>query len=81
MVLKKIVLCFLRRCLWLHDAWTRIVWLNALLNSEQMIGELQENINIYEQDMAMLREQMRVREAEYEEDILKIKQQLTQGQR
>ena len=46
-----------------------------------MIGELQENINIYEQDMAMLREQMRVREAEYEEDILKIKQQLTQGQR
>ena len=55
--------------------------LHFLISREQIIAELNENINLYEQDIAQMREQMRVRETEYEEDILKIKQQLSQGQR
>ncbi|ELU06907.1 hypothetical protein CAPTEDRAFT_218340 [Capitella teleta] len=48
---------------------------------ENIIQQLHEKLNLYEQDIEMQREQMRVRETEYEEDILKIKQQLSQGQR
>ena len=33
------------------------------------------------QEAEMLKEQMQMREAEYEEDMLKIKQQMSQGQR
>jgi protein fantom len=42
---------------------------------------LNEQINIFEQDIEFLKEQMRMREAEFEEDLLKIKQQATAGQR
>ncbi|XP_074644933.1 protein fantom-like isoform X2 [Tubulanus polymorphus] len=48
---------------------------------ERVIEQLNEQINIDEQDIEMLKEQLRIREAEYEEDLLKIKQQATQGQR
>ncbi|XP_064640394.1 protein fantom-like isoform X3 [Lineus longissimus] len=48
---------------------------------ERTIEELNEQINIYEQDVEFVKEQMRMREAEFEEDLLKIKQQATAGQR
>ncbi|KAK2187638.1 hypothetical protein NP493_159g03000 [Ridgeia piscesae] len=48
---------------------------------ESVIGELQETINVLEQETEMLKEQGRIKEAEFEEDLLKIKQQITQGQR
>ncbi|KAK2146667.1 hypothetical protein LSH36_590g01020 [Paralvinella palmiformis] len=48
---------------------------------EQVIQGLHEQINLYEQDIEMLKEQMKVREAEYEEDLLKLKQQMSIGQR
>ena len=48
---------------------------------ERTIEELNEQINIYEQDIEFLREQMRIRETGFEEDLLKIKQQATAGQR
>ncbi len=48
---------------------------------EDIIGQQQEQMNIYEQDIEMLKEQMKVREADYEEDLLKIKQQMSHGQR
>ena len=38
-------------------------------------------MNQYEQDIELLKEQMQVREVEFEEDLLKLKQQMSQGQR
>lgn len=46
-----------------------------------MIGQLNEQIRVYEQDIELLKEQMRVREAEFDEDLLRVKQQATADQR
>ena len=65
--------------MWIYELQKKVFLIHVC--REQIIAELNENINLYEQDIAQMREQMRVRETEYEEDILKIKQQLSQGQR
>ncbi|XP_013398860.1 protein fantom isoform X4 [Lingula anatina] len=48
---------------------------------EGVIEQQNEQINIYEQDIEFLREQLRVKEAEFEEDLLRIKQQMSAEQR
>lgn len=48
---------------------------------EDHIAQLQEQLDRYELDNENLHEQNRLREAEYEEDIIKIKQRITSEQR
>ncbi|XP_041375657.1 protein fantom-like [Gigantopelta aegis] len=47
---------------------------------ERHIAELSERLNVYEMEIEELREQNRMRETEFEEDILKLKQQMTAEQ-
>lgn len=42
---------------------------------------MREQIHVYEMEIENLKEQLKLREAEYEEDILKIKQQITSEQK
>ncbi|KAK7114118.1 protein fantom-like isoform X1 [Littorina saxatilis] len=48
---------------------------------ESNIAQLHEQLNLYEMEIETLREQNRLREAEYEEDLIKIKTQITSEQR
>ncbi|XP_067651387.1 protein fantom-like isoform X8 [Haliotis asinina] len=50
-------------------------------NLQLYVNELQERINVYELEIESLKEQNRMRESEFEEDILKIKQQITAEQK
>ncbi|XP_046557106.1 protein fantom-like isoform X4 [Haliotis rubra] len=50
-------------------------------NLQHYVNELQERINVYELEIESLKEQNRMRESEFEEDILKIKQQITAEQK
>ncbi|BFZ12751.1 hypothetical protein BsWGS_15789 [Bradybaena similaris] len=44
-------------------------------------ASMREQIHVYEMEIETLKEQLKLREAEYEEDILKIKQQITSEQK
>lgn len=48
---------------------------------EHEIASLNEQIAIYIREADMLREQLQMREAEFNEDLLKVKQQVSAGQR
>ncbi|KAL8619480.1 hypothetical protein ACOMHN_011831 [Nucella lapillus] len=48
---------------------------------EYSIAQLHEQLNLYEMEIENLKEQNRLREAEYEEDLIKIKTQITSEQR
>ncbi|XP_046328973.2 protein fantom-like isoform X2 [Haliotis rufescens] len=50
-------------------------------NLQLYVNELQERLNVYELEIESLKEQNRMRESEFEEDILKIKQQITAEQK
>lgn len=44
---------------------------------DDIISQLQEQIEMYDQEMENMKQQMKLREAGYEEDLVKIKQQIT----
>ncbi|CAH1779675.1 unnamed protein product [Owenia fusiformis] len=48
---------------------------------EHVIDQLNDQLGVYEQDIEMLKEEVRMKESDFEEDLLKIKQQMTAGQR
>ncbi|XP_076449555.1 protein fantom-like isoform X2 [Babylonia areolata] len=48
---------------------------------QDTIAQLNEQLNLYEMEIENLKEQNRLREAEYEEDLIKIKTQITSEQR
>ncbi|KAL3860281.1 hypothetical protein ACJMK2_010423 [Sinanodonta woodiana] len=54
---------------------------NEYRRLEEMIHQQQEQMNMYEQEIAHLKEQLRLKDADYEEDLAKIKQQMTTEQR
>ncbi|XP_060591570.1 protein fantom-like isoform X2 [Ruditapes philippinarum] len=48
---------------------------------ENLVAQQQEQLNMYELEMRQLREQVHLKEKEYEEDLTKIKHQITAEQR
>lgn len=48
---------------------------------ENVISQQQEQINMYELEIRQLKEQLHLRETEYEEDLVKIKHQITAEQK
>ena len=48
---------------------------------DSMIAQQQEQINMYELEIRQLKEQLHLRETEYEEDLVKIKHQITAEQK
>ncbi|KAK3603408.1 hypothetical protein CHS0354_009388 [Potamilus streckersoni] len=54
---------------------------NEYRRLEEMLHQQQEQMNMYEQEIAHLKEQLRLKDADYEEDLAKIKQQMTAEQR
>lgn len=52
-----------------------------LLCREDLTAALQEQLQMYDHEMENMREQLRVKEAEHEEDILRLKSQMTAEQR
>lgn len=48
---------------------------------ENMISQQQEQMNMYELEIRQMREQLHLREREYEEDLVKIKHQITAEQK
>ena len=50
---------------------------SELRQKDDIIAQLQEQVEMYDQEMENLRQQMKLRDAGYEEDLVKIKQQMT----
>ena len=48
---------------------------------DNTIAQQQEQINMYELEIRQLKEQLHLRETEYEEDLVKIKHQITAEQK
>ena len=48
---------------------------------ENTVAQKQEQINLYELEIRQLKEQIHLKEKEYDEDIMKIKHQITAEQR
>ncbi|XP_021379187.1 protein fantom-like isoform X2 [Mizuhopecten yessoensis] len=52
-----------------------------LHHKDDHIAQLQEQMEMYEMEVENMRQQLRLKEAEHEEDLVKIKQQITAEQR
>lgn len=54
---------------------------NEIKNLEEMINSLRSQLDIYEQENEILKEQLKLKEFEYNEELMNLKSQLTHGQK